>query len=139
MDTTYCGRGFGLMIIKDTFRNKILWYKFVRNETVAGYCEGINWLQSEGFTLYGIVCDGMRGLFKELRQYRLQMYQFHMIQIVRRHLTTTPEHEASKELLHLAYALSKSPDRHVSSTPSETYALPTWKATDTCPCLPAQL
>lgn len=105
MDTTYWGRGFGLMIIKDTFRNKILWYKFVRNETVAAYCEGIDWLRSQGFTIYGIVCDGMRGLFKELRQYRLQMCQFHMIQIVRRHLTTTPELEASRELLHLAYSL----------------------------------
>lgn len=110
MDTTYWGRGFGLMIIKDTFRNKILWYKFVRNETVAGYCEGIDWLRSEGFTIYGIVCDGMRGLFRELRQYRLQMCQFHMIQIVRRHLTTTPELEASGELLHLAYSLSKIPE-----------------------------
>ncbi len=39
MDTTYWGRGFGLMVIKDAFRNKILWYKFVRNETVAGYLE----------------------------------------------------------------------------------------------------
>ncbi len=29
MDTTYWGRGFGLMVIKDAFRNKILWYKFV--------------------------------------------------------------------------------------------------------------
>lgn len=107
IDTTYWGRGFGLMIIKDTFRNKILWYKFVRNETVAGYSEGINWLHSHGFTIYGIVCDGMRGLFKELRQYKLQMCQFHMIQIVRRHLTTNPDLEASRELLNLVYSLSK--------------------------------
>lgn len=37
MDTTYWGRGFGLMAIKDAFRNKILWHKYVRYETVADY------------------------------------------------------------------------------------------------------
>ena len=62
MDTTYWGRGFGLMVIKDTFRNKILWYKFVRNETIADYMEGIAWLHGHGFRIYGIVCDGIRGL-----------------------------------------------------------------------------
>ncbi len=41
MDTTYWGREFGLMVIKDTFRHKILWYKFVHNETIADYMEGI--------------------------------------------------------------------------------------------------
>ncbi len=41
MDTTYWGRGFGLMVIKDTFRNKILWYKVVHNGTIADYMEGI--------------------------------------------------------------------------------------------------
>lgn len=110
IDTTYWGRGFGLMVIKDTFRNKILWYKFVRNETVADYAEGINWLRTQGFTIYGIVCDGMRGLFKEFRQYRVQMCQFHMIQIVRRHLTSTPELEASRELLDIVYSLTKIPE-----------------------------
>lgn len=110
MDTTYWGRGFGLMIIKDTFRNKILWYKFVRNETVADYSEGVNWLRDNGFTIHGIVCDGMRGLFKEFRQYRVQMCQFHMIQIVRRHLTAAPDLEASRELLSLVYSLSRIPE-----------------------------
>ena len=27
MDTTYWGRGFGLMVIKDALRNKVLWRK----------------------------------------------------------------------------------------------------------------
>ena len=95
MDTTYWGRHFGLMIIKDTFRNKILWHKFVRDETVSG----IEWLRSQGFRIYGIVCDGMRGLFPALKSYRVQMCQYHMIQIVRRHLTSRPDLEASGELL----------------------------------------
>ena len=33
LDTTYWGRNFGLMVIKDVLRNKVLWHKYVRNET----------------------------------------------------------------------------------------------------------
>ena len=101
MDTTYWGRGFGLMAIKDTFRNKILWYKFVHNETIADYMEGIAWLREHGFHIYGIVCDGIRGLFTALYPYRVQMCQFHQMMIVRRCLTNRPELPAAQELLDL--------------------------------------
>ena len=36
-------------VIKDAFRNNILWYKFVRHESVADYVEGVGWLR-EGFS-----------------------------------------------------------------------------------------
>lgn len=107
IDTTYWGRHFGLMIIKDTFRNKILWHKFVNDERVSDYLEGIDWLRSQGFRIYGIVCDGMRGLFPALKRYRVQMCQYHMIQIVRRHLTARPDLEASAELLAISQMLSR--------------------------------
>ena len=110
MDTTYWGRNFGLMIIKDAFRNKILWHRFVRDEKVADYLEGIEWLRSKGFRIYGIVCDGMRGLFPALKSYRVQMCQYHMIQIVRRHLTLKPDLEASVELLAISRTLSRVPE-----------------------------
>ncbi len=54
MDTTYWGRGFGLMVINDAYRNKILWRKYVRYETIAGYLEGVNWLKEHGFRIYGV-------------------------------------------------------------------------------------
>lgn len=110
MDTTYWGRNFGLVIIKDTFRNKILWHKFVRNESVADYLEGIEWLRGHGFRIYGIVCDGMRGLFSALRSYPVQMCQYHMIQIVRRHLTSKPDLQVSAELLDIVSHLSRMPE-----------------------------
>lgn len=69
MDTTYRGRNFGLMVIKDVLRNKILWRKYVRHETIADYMDGIGWLRSHGFRIYGAVCDGMKGLFKALIRY----------------------------------------------------------------------
>ena len=63
MDTTYWGRNFGLMVIRDAVRGKILWHKYVKHETIADYLEGVDWLEKNGFTVYGIVCDGLRGLF----------------------------------------------------------------------------
>ena len=100
-------RHFGLMVIKDTFRNKILWHRFVRAESVSDYLDGIAWLRSNGFRIYGIVCDGTRGLFPALKTYRVQMCQYHMIQIVRRHLTSSPDLEASVELLAISRSLSR--------------------------------
>lgn len=107
MDTTYWGRNFGLVLIKDAFRNKILWHRFVRNETVSDYLDGIEWLRAQGFIIYGIVCDGMRGLFPALRDYRVQMCQYHMICIIKRHLSTKPDLPVSQELLSLTMQISR--------------------------------
>ena len=84
LDTTYWGRNFGLMVIKDALRNKILWHKYVRNETISQYMEGISWLKSNGFRIYGAVIDGMRGLAQALYPIPVQMCQFHQILITRR-------------------------------------------------------
>ena len=100
------GLGFGLMVIKDSFRNKILWYKFVRNETIADYWKGIAWLHSNGFIIHGIVCDGLRGLFFELRTYRVQMCQFHQAMIVKRYLTRNPELADAVELLEISNSIT---------------------------------
>ena len=108
MDTTYWGRNYGLMVIKDALRGKILWHKYVRHETVSGYMQGVEWLEEHGFTIHGIVCDGLRGLFKALSGYRVQMCQVHQQRIVRTYLTRNPELEASRELLELSNRLTSS-------------------------------
>lgn len=107
MDTTYWGRGFGLMVIKDALRNRILWRKYVSHETVADYLEGVGWLESQGFKIYGVVCDGMRGLMQALKRYPVQMCQFHQRLIVRRYLTQDPDMEASRALLCLVNEKTK--------------------------------
>ena len=99
LDTTYWGRNFGLMVIKDALRNKILWRKYVRYETIKDYLKGVEWLKSQGFKIYGVVIDGMRGLAQALYPIPVQMCQFHQIMIVRRYLTQDPDIEASIELL----------------------------------------
>ena len=107
LDTTYWGRNFGLMVIKDTLRNKILWHKYVRSETIAQYMEGISWLKSQGFKIYGAVIDGMRGLAQALYPIPVQMCQFHQILIIRRYLTKEPDLEASNELLELVKNITR--------------------------------
>ena len=107
LDTTYWGRNFGLMVIKDTLRNKVLWHKYVRSETIAQYMEGISWLKSQGFKIYGAVIDGMRGLAQALYPIPVQMCQFHQILIIRRYLTKEPDLEASNELLELVKNITR--------------------------------
>ena len=80
MDTTYWGRNFGLMVIKDALRKKILWWKYVTHETIADYVEGVRWLKYKGFRIYGAVIDGMRG-FAQALPFPVQLCQFHQIDV----------------------------------------------------------
>lgn len=121
MDTTYWGQTFGLMVIKDALRKKILWRKYVRHETIAAYLEGVNWLRSQGFIFYGFVIDGMKGLSQALFPVPVQMCQFHQIQIVRRYLTNEPEIEASRELLNITRLLTKTDKESFKEMFSEWY------------------
>ena len=107
MDTTYWGRSFGLMVIRDALRGNVLWHKYVRHETVAQYVEGVNWLRSNGFRIYGAVIDRMKGLPQALKPVPVQMCQFHQMLIVRRYLTQDPEIEASRNLLELVNGMAE--------------------------------
>jgi len=95
------------MVIIDTLRGNVLWYKYVHHETIAQYIEGVEWLKSQGFRIYGVVIDGMKGLPQALRPIRVQMCQFHQMLIVRRCLTQEPDLDASQELLDLVNMMTK--------------------------------
>lgn len=107
MDTTYWGRRFGLMVIRDALRGKVLWRKYVTHETIADYIEGVKWLEGMGFRIYGVVIDGMKGLAKALAPYPVQLCQFHQMLIVRRYITQDPDIEASRALLDLTNSITK--------------------------------
>ena len=107
MDTTYWGRNFGLMVIRDALRNKVLWRKYVTHETIADYMEGIHWLEKNNFKIYGVVIDGIKGLAKALSPYPVQLCQFHQMLIVRRYITQDPDIEASRALLCLVGDMTK--------------------------------
>ena len=73
MATTYWGRGFGLMVIRDAVRGKVLWHKYVHHETIAQYVEGVDWLKDNGFRIYGAVIDEIKGLPLALKPVPVQM------------------------------------------------------------------
>jgi len=107
MDTTYFGRNWGVVVLKDYFTKKILWRKYVRNEKLIDYQEGIDFVLIKKYKIEGIVCDGLKGIFNQFSQYKIQMCQRHQIDIVRRYLTRNPKLQAGKELYSLAKNITK--------------------------------
>lgn len=99
MDTTYWGRNFGVMLFKDALTKDNLLKYYVKNETNALYLLGIKELQSLGFEIVGIVCDGRKGLIQSFDGIPVQMCQFHQSAIVRRYLTKKPKLKAAQELM----------------------------------------
>ena len=99
MDTTYWGRGFGVMLFKDALTKENLLKYYVKNETNALYVQGINELKSLGFEVIGIVCDGRKGLIQSFENIPVQMCQFHQSAIIRRYLTKKPKLKAAQELM----------------------------------------
>jgi hypothetical protein len=83
IDTTYWGRGFGVMLFKDALTKENLLKYYVKKETNALYEQGINELKSLGFVIIGIVCDGRKGLIQSYGGIPVQMCQFHQSAIIR--------------------------------------------------------
>jgi hypothetical protein len=106
MDTTYFGRNFGVMVFKNSEGQPLYW-RYVKYETVAGYLEGINYLERNGIDIKAIVCDGRKGLFQALKGYLVQMCQFHQVAIVTRYITRKPRIEASMELKEITHLLPR--------------------------------
>jgi len=107
MDTTYFGRGFGVMVFKNSLDGVVLYKQYVRYETNALYLSGISEIIRRGISVQGIVCDGRRGLFGLFDDIPVQMCQFHQIQIVQRYLTRKPKSQAAIELKKLSLQLTK--------------------------------
>ena len=107
MDTTYFGRGFGVMVFKNSLDGVVLYKQYVRYETNALYLAGISEIRRRGIDIQGIVCDGRQGLFKLFNDIPVQMCQFHQIQIIQRYLTRKPKTQAAIELKKLTLKLTK--------------------------------
>jgi hypothetical protein len=107
MDTTYFGRGFGVMVFKNSLDGVVLYKQYVRYETNAFYLSGISEIVRRGITVQAIVCDGRQGLFGLFAEIPVQMCQFHQIQIVQRYLTRKPKNQPAIELKKLTSKLTK--------------------------------
>jgi hypothetical protein len=107
MDTTYFGRGFGVMVFKNSLDGVVLYKQYVHYETNALYLAGIAEISRRGIDIQAIVCDGRQGLFGLFGNTPMQMCQFHQIQIVQRYLTRKPKTQPAIELKKLTLKLTK--------------------------------
>ena len=107
MDTTYFGKNWRVVVMKDALSRKKLWRKYVHNERLIDYQEGIDFIQSNNYQVRGIVCDGFKGLIKQFSGFKVQMCQRHQIAAVRRYLTRFPKLPAGKELYFLTKNITK--------------------------------
>ena len=107
LDTTYWGRGFGVLLALDSQTGKPLYMAFVKSETVKDYADAVSSIKERGYSIRGLIIDGKKSLFKQFSDYPIQMCQFHMKQIIRRYLTLNPKMLASKELKDLSGRLHK--------------------------------
>ncbi|EEX18249.1 hypothetical protein HMPREF0973_01844 [Prevotella veroralis F0319] len=89
------------MLFQDASSGKILYRKFVKNETNRDYLDGLRYIAERGTIIKAVVCDGHMGLLQSIHFCPVQMCQFHQFQIVRRLLTNNPHLPAGVELLAL--------------------------------------
>lgn len=99
IDATYWGRNWGVLAAIDSASGRPLYLAFISHERASDYLEAIRSIEERGYTINGIILDGIRPLFTELDgRYNLQMCQFHMKQIIRRYLTLRPKLLAAREM-----------------------------------------
>jgi hypothetical protein len=107
LDVTYWGRSFGVLLALDSQTGIPLYMAFVRSETVKDYVDAVSSMEERDYSIRGLIIDGKQSLFRTFSEYRVQMCQFHMQQIVRRYLTLSPSMLASRELKVLVGRLHK--------------------------------
>ena len=112
MDATYWGRSWGVLLALDEHSGFPLYLAFIENETASDYEKAIRSIEERGYTISGIIIDGKKSLFTLFSDYRIQMCQFHMKQIIRRYLTQNPRLKAARELKDLLDTLTVSSGRN---------------------------
>lgn len=111
IDATYFGKKKdkdGVLIAKDSFTGRIVYYKFIESETTNQYQLLRNHLESTGFTIVSVTIDGRPGVKSVFQDLPLQMCQFHLMQIVNRYLTKKPKLLPSKQLKTIVDSLPQS-------------------------------
>ena len=106
IDATYWGRGAGILLAIDHHTAHPLYLEFIRNECAQDYRRALESISRRGYIIRGVVVDGTRTLFSLSLNIPVQMCQYHMRQIISRHLTKRPKLLASRDLLLLIDSLS---------------------------------
>lgn len=107
LDGTYWGHNWGIMLGLDDESGQPLYLEFIKSETNQDYKNAISSIEERGYTIRGIIIDGKKSLFTMLSDYKIQMCQYHMKQIVKRYLTLHPKLLAARELKALMSRLTR--------------------------------
>ena len=107
MDTSYFNRNSGVMVFRDHYTKKNIYWKYVEHETLEDYISGVKHIINLGWNILGIVCDGKRGVLDAFSNTPAQLCQFHQAAIVVRYITRNPKLEAGKELKNIMLQLKK--------------------------------
>jgi hypothetical protein len=110
-DTTFWGRGYGVMVFRSWTLKRNIWWSEVSSERVANYYYGRKILEAKGWTFTAAVIDGRRGLANVFKDIPVQMCHFHQLLTVTKYLTKRPKTEAGKELRALALTLTKTDEK----------------------------
>lgn len=108
IDTTYFNT-YGVMVWRCFKRKRNLLWKFVIEETVLEYIQGIKHLEEQGYVIDSITCDGQKWLIQGLVRlgYNVQMCHFHIMKTVTKYLTKRPVLDAGRELRNIMLAIPK--------------------------------
>jgi len=107
LDATFFSRSFGVLVFREAWTKKNLWWKYVSSEKIVYYEQGKKHMEANWFTIQAVVIDGRRGVKQLFRDIPVQMCHFHQAQIIQRYLTKNPKLEASKELKRIVETLTK--------------------------------
>lgn len=105
LDATYFGRNTGVLLALESGSGRLLYMQHIAHEHISDYQDAVTHIEEAGYQITGVVIDGLQKLFDALRDYRIQMCQFHMVAIIRRKLTKNPQLTAGRELLNLTYRM----------------------------------
>ena len=97
---------WGVLVFRDQYHKENLWWRFIDEEKLIHYKEGMYHLISLGYTIISVTCDGFSGLPELFSPIPVQFCHFHQAQIVRRYTTLNPKIVAGHELLDLVKTLT---------------------------------
>jgi hypothetical protein len=97
-DTTFFGRGYGVLVVRCPRLKRNVHIHEVNSETPLEYIRARQDLEASGYSVEAVVIDGKRGVLRVFHDLPVQFCQFHQMAIVRRYLTAHPQLVAGQEL-----------------------------------------
>lgn len=105
-DATHFGQEVLLAARAPKLKSNLGW-TWVEYETKEVYAGLRSYIESKGFCLKAVVLDGRTGIPRVFNDIPVQICHFHVQKTVKRKLTLRPETEAGRELLSMAFSISK--------------------------------